>query len=333
MMTARRLHLGRLFAIAAVGGLASRWASDRRGEISFQGKVVFITGGSRGLGLVLARQLAREGARIFICARKQPELELAQKQVHDLGGECEFFVADVASKIAVEAAVRACEEKFGPVDVLVNNASIIQVGPALEMSNQDFRSAMDVNFWGTYYATEAVLPSMLVRGQGRILNVTSIGGVLAVPHLLPYTAAKFAAFGYSMGLGAELSGKGVSVTTAVPGLMRTGSFSNALFKGQREKEVGWFSFGATAPVLSMNAERAARKMIEACRRRRSCVTIGVPAKAGRLFYHLLPNTAATIFGWGTRVLPAEAGTRHEKALEGKRFRETTEPKLQHASRS
>src|SRR5450759_4776995 len=114
-----------------------------------------------------------------------------------------------------------------------------------------FELAMDVMYWGVLYPTLAVLPQMREHKRGRIVNITSIGGKVSIPHLLPYNSAKFAAVGLSEGLRAELAMDGVTVTTIVPGLMRTGSHINAYFKGKQEREYTWFALGASLPVISM----------------------------------------------------------------------------------
>ena len=132
--------------------------------------------------------------------------------------------------------VAEAAELLGPIDVLVNNAGIITVGPFLEMDVEDFDQAMKVMFWGPLYTTLAVLPAMRARKQGSIVNITSIGGKVSVPHLLPYCCAKFAAVALSEGLRTELMPDGIRVTTIAPGLLRTGSHLNARFKGKQADE-------------------------------------------------------------------------------------------------
>ena len=132
---------------------------------------------------------------------------------------------------------------------------------------------MDVMFWGTVYPTLAVLPQMIRRRQGRIANITSTGGKVSVPHLLPYCCAKFAAVGFSEGLRAELRRHGIKVTTVVPGLMRTGSHLNAQFKGKHDQEFAWFALALGVPVLSMSVDRAAAKIISACKRAQPSLTL------------------------------------------------------------
>src|SRR5690606_4950492 len=143
---------------------------------------------------------------------------------------------DVSDSAQVGKMLETIEAELGPVEVLVNNASIIQVGPLESQEIEDFERAMEINFWGTLHTTLAVLPEMRRRGAGRIVNITSIGGKVAIPHLLPYDCAKFAVVGFSEGLRAEVARHGISVTTVVPGLMRTGSPVNAFFKGDAERE-------------------------------------------------------------------------------------------------
>ncbi len=110
---------------------------------------------------------------------------------------------------------------FGRVDIVVNNAGIIQVGPMSTTTVEDFATALDVMFWGALYPTLAVLPQMRARRSGHVVNITSIGGMVSVPHLLPYTCAKFAAVGLSEGLRTELGQEGIHVTTVVPGWRRS----------------------------------------------------------------------------------------------------------------
>src|SRR5947207_4543781 len=182
--------------------------------------------------------------------------------------------------------------RFGRIDAVINNAGIIQVGPIETMTIEDFERAMAVNFWGVVYTTLAVLPSMLARRRGNIVNITSIGGKVSVPHLLPYSCAKFAAVGFSEGLRAELARDHIPVTTIVPGLMRTGGHLNALFKGDREAEFTWFSLGASLPGISMAAERAARQIVRAAKRGEAERILSLPANLLASFHGLLPGATA-----------------------------------------
>jgi NAD(P)-dependent dehydrogenase (short-subunit alcohol dehydrogenase family) len=282
----------------------------------FEGKTVLITGGSRGLGFVLARLFAEEGARIAICSRSETELRNAELKLRRRTDQILTHVCDVGDPAQVEAFVQAALERFGSIDVVVNNAGVIQVGPLEAMSREDFLDNMEVTFAGTLNVTNAALPA-LERSGGRIMNITSIGGVVAVPHLAPYTAAKHAAVGLSEALSIELKRKGIAVTTVVPGLMRTGSYGNALFKGKRETEYSLFALGASLPLVSMDAERAAMKMVDACRRRIPYVVVGAPAKMARLIFQLFPGTSLKLLGTLDRVLPgASPGDRHRAAERG-----------------
>ena len=153
----------------------------------------------------------------------------------------------------MEQTVEEILKLRGRIDVLVNNAGIIQVAPFENLNMQDFSSSMDVHAWGPLYMVQAVTPHMKRQGEGRIVNISSIGGLVAVPHLLAYTMGKFALTGLSDGLRAELAKDGIRVTTVAPGLMRTGSHVNAFFKGQHRKEFAWFSISGTNPLLSTHS--------------------------------------------------------------------------------
>lgn len=244
----------------------SPWPTDRsKGPL--QGKVVLITGSSRGLGLALAEEFGGLGASLALTARNAAELERARELLVSRldAGEDEIFTTagDLRDAEGADRVIQETTERFGQIDILVNNAGVITVGPIESQSVEDFRDVMNSNFFSGLHCTLAALPQMLARGHGKIVNIASIGGKVAVPHLLPYTASKFAAVGFSEGLNSELRAKGIQVTTVCPGLMRTGSHLNAVFTGDAAREYRWFSLGAGMPGLSTSARSAARKIVNA----------------------------------------------------------------------
>jgi NAD(P)-dependent dehydrogenase (short-subunit alcohol dehydrogenase family) len=274
---------------------------------SFRGKTVLITGGSRGLGLALAREFAQAGCRLVLCARDPQELERARHDLAQRGADVLTVPCDVADQSQVQYLVEQATQRFGQVDILVNNAGIIQVGPMHTATVEDFKAALDVMFWGVLYPSLAVLPQMRARHQGRIVNITSIGGMVSVPHLLPYTCAKFAAVGLSEGLRAELGQEGIHVTTIVPGLMRTGSHLRAAFEGQQEHEFTWFALGATLPFMSISAERAARQIVRATQRGAAEPILSLPAQLLGRFHGLFPGTTTNLLRVVNSLLPGAAG--------------------------
>jgi short-subunit dehydrogenase len=315
-----------LLAGAGVGALLGVRAALRKWrEFDFGGKAVLITGGSRGLGLVLARELAREGARLSICARDPEELERARGDLASRGAEVLAFPCDVTDRAQVNEWVQVSVEHFGGVDVLINNAGVIQVGPIEVMTLADYEEAMRIHFWGPLYTTLAVLPSMRRKRGGRIVNVSSIGGKIAVPHLVPYSASKFALVGLSEGLRAELQKDGIVVTTVCPGLMRTGSPRNATFKGRHRAEYAWFSISDSLPVTSMQSERAARQIIAACKRGDAEVILSAQAVAAVKFHQLFPELSADIRALVNRLLPAATGGIGQRRAKGKESESALSP--------
>src|SRR5690606_35227913 len=208
------LKIGLRWTAAAIGTyIVAHSVFQALTRFRLKGKVALITGGSRGLGLVLARQLGYRGVSVAICARSADDLAKAQQDLEERGIPAFPIIADVTIPEEVDAAVRDTINHFGRVDVLINNAGIIQVGPQDLMDLSDYQLAMQTNFWAHLYAMHAVIPHFTERGGGRIVNITSIGGKLALPHLLPYTASKFAAVGLSEGMHAELRKYNIIVTT------------------------------------------------------------------------------------------------------------------------
>ncbi len=269
----------------------------------FDGRVAVISGGSRGLGLLIARRLASEGARLAILARDSDELGRADADLSGRGAEVLSIPCDMRDRRDVEQAIAMIARRFGRIDVLINNAGIIQVGPLEHMRVEDFQEALAVHLYGPLYATLAALPHMRQRRAGRIVNITSIGGKMAVPHLLPYCTSKFALVGLSDGLRAELRRHGIRVTTVVPGLMRTGSPPNAYFKGHHRAEYAWFSLLDSLPLVSVAGDRAAARVVEACRDGRARLVITPQAFGAILFNELLPEPLTKLMSLFTRLVP------------------------------
>jgi NAD(P)-dependent dehydrogenase (short-subunit alcohol dehydrogenase family) len=328
----RNRYLVPVLAASGVAGfLIAREVRARIREMDLEGRVVIITGGSRGLGFLLAREFLRQGAKVAICARDDEELFRAERElVAETGAQVLAYRCDVSDPTQVEQFVNLVSRRLGAPDVLVNNAGVIEVGPLESMEHDDFRQAMDVMFWGVLNPTLAVLPYMREKHSGRIVNITSIGGLVSVPHLLAYCSAKFAATGFSEGLRAELAGTGIRVTTVSPGVMRTGSHVNAQYKGHGRAEFRWFSVGAGAPVISMDAERAARQIVRAAKRGEAQRILSLPATVLARLHGVAPGLTTGIASLANRMLPSDGvssrpfrGADLERSLDSRLYRTVT----------
>jgi len=287
--------------------LASRvW----RKPVNLRGKIALITGGSRGLGLAIAHELGSYGCDLALCARDANELEEAATRLRGRGIDTQTFPCDITKPAEVSGLVQRVVERFGRLDILVNNAGLINVAPLDNIERSDFDAAMDLMFWAPVNLTFAVLPLMRKQaGGGHIVNITSVGGRVAVPHLLPYCCAKFALTGFSTGLSTELNPEHVHVLTVVPGLMRTGSYLNVPFKGQPEKEFAWFGLIGNLPGFSVSGEYAAKSIREALQRRQMTCTISLPAKLLIQAEALLPEVTRTVMQVTNEfVLPRPSST-------------------------
>ena len=298
----------KLFAtLASIGIARELWT--RSHMLDLQGQVVLVTGGSRGLGLAIAEEFARQGAQLALCSREEDELEQARLTLGELTNDVFTLVCDVTKPEEVQNTIEHVTEHFGRIDTLVNNAGIISAGPQQTLTRADFEKSMDTMFWGAFNMVMAVLPQMKERGNGRIVNITSIGGKVSVPHLLAYCSAKFAATGFSEGLRAELARDGITVTTVAPGLMRTGSQINTTIKGSEHRtEYTLFSLLDTLPISSISAERAARQIVNATRRGTAELIISIQAQIFIRLYGAFPGLMTDLLSLVNRFLPRGIGT-------------------------
>jgi NAD(P)-dependent dehydrogenase (short-subunit alcohol dehydrogenase family) len=296
---------------AAALGLAV--AARYRRRYTFENKVVVVTGGSRGLGLVLARELASRGASLGLMARDAIELARARRTI-DSDSIVQLLPADVTDPAQVEQAFSTMIRRFGRIDVVINNAGQILSAPFDDTTKEDFTAMLDVHFWGTLNVSRAALPHLARHGEGRIINICSIGGRVPVPHLSAYCASKYAQAGLSAVMAEELRAKGIAVTTVLPGLMRTGSHIQAWFKGDRPAEFAMFSLVGGAPLTSMSAERAATLILDASARRRADAVIPFTYRQLSKIAALAPNTTINTLAAVNALLP---GPRTRFATQGK----------------
>jgi len=308
-----RLLLG---AAAATGAmlLARRALANRR---ELRGKVVVVCGGSRGLGRALAHELVRQGARVAICGRSAESLEQTRVWLQSFGRPVMAEVCDLRQREQTASFLARVEQQLGPIDVLIANAATIDVAPIEALGVEDFDAALREILGSAMHAALAVLPAMQARGRGNLTFIASIGGKLAVPHLAPYSTAKFAVIGFAEALSAELAKDGVRVLTVTPGLMRTGSHLHATFRGNAARELGWFGASATAPLLSIDADRAARRIVSAIDRGDRYLTFTPAAYVGAWLHDAAPNVWAHIAAIAARLLPrAPEGERRSGKREG-----------------
>ncbi len=294
-----------MIATGAVAGLA--YAILPRRSRLHPGQVAIITGGSRGLGLALAHRFGRAGLKLVLAARNEQELELARHELlhsGDVRNEDDILlvVCDLTDRAQATGLIDQAIRTFGALDVLINNAGIIEVGPVQNQPLEAYDRAMQTNFFAALYTIYAALPHLLAKGSGSIVNIASIGGKIPVPHLAPYVAAKFALTGFSETLHAELARYGVRVTTVCPGLMRTGGEEHAIFLGQHEKEQAWFKLGAKTPVLSASVEHAANRIYNATAAGCAEITITPQAWLAARVHGIAPGFSQFAGGLANRYL-------------------------------
>jgi short-subunit dehydrogenase len=297
-----RLSWG-LLAAGATAGLVLGAKLRQRRRHALRGRVVLITGGSRGLGLELAREIGRRGARVVITARDPEEIGRAVVDLRARGVTVLGIACDVTSSTEIGEMLRHVGRIWEPVQVLVNNAGQIEVGPAEHMVEADHRRLLELHALAPMRLIEAVIPEMRTAGRGQIVNIASVGGLLPLPHMLPYCASKHALVGLSRGDRVELDKYGITVATVAPGMMRTGSSRHATFKGRHRAEFTWFSLLTGLPGLSVSVQSAARQIVHAMERGETEVVIGSLARTGALAHKLAPRVTQALMAGANRLLP------------------------------
>src|SRR5947207_3288953 len=289
-------------------------------SFSYRDKVALITGGSRGLGLEIARQICAQRAKVALIARDPEELARAKTELDRLATEVLTIQCDLLESAQIQSAVQQTLQRFGKIDILINNAGIIEVGPIEHMQLKDFERAMRLHFWAPFILYLLVVPQMRSKGGGRIVNISSVGGKIAVPHMAPYSASKFALTGFSDAIRPELARDNICVTTVTPGLMRTGSQVHAKFKGDHAAEYGWFDWSRKIPFASISVERAARKILSACRRGKPALIMPLSAYFIMAANALFPNLTARVMKMFNRSLPPRVSQSGNEAKSGAEVR-------------
>lgn len=251
-------------------------------------KTVMITGASQGIGKATALQFARHGYDVVLAARQLDRLEAAATEVRALNRTALAISTDVRDSEQVKALVEQAIAQFGHIDVLINDASIYYMGPVEAASLDDWQQVINTNLWGYIHTIHALLPHLLQRGQGTIVNVSSIGGLDPIPYQVPYTTSKYAVTGLTKALRAELAPKGIHVCGIYPSFIRTRLMERALFRGKDAQARYELVDRAFHSPLLETPEDVAKAIWAAVKHDRSEVVVGT-AKLWTTLFHLAPG--------------------------------------------
>lgn len=188
---------------------------------SLKGKVAFITGGARGIGKATAIALAKEGVNVGLLARTEETLKEVAKEIEGIGVKAAYAVADVANKQQVEEAVEALTNQLGQADILINSAGVATFASVLEMDPEEWKRIIDTNLMGTYYVTRAVLPQLIEKNGGDIINISSTSGLGGAATSSAYSASKFAVIGFTESLAQEVRRNNIRVSALTPSTVAT----------------------------------------------------------------------------------------------------------------
>lgn len=253
------------------------------------GTTAVITGATSGIGRETALEFARAGANVVIAGRRKERLRQLVSEIESIGHQALSVATDVADQTQVDHLVRSSVERFGRIDTLVNNAGVAFAGRFDQMTIEDFRRVLDVNFWGAVYASKAAVAQMLEqRGGGVIINVSSIFGKRGVPSQTAYCASKFALAGFSEALRAEVMSNGIDVSTIFPGAVETEIFESSA--NQTGMEIPGF-------VPKFPAQAMAKIIVQTARFPRHEVVMALDAQAINFANKLVPGLMDLALGW------------------------------------
>lgn len=268
---------------------------------SFKDKVAVITGAGSGIGQALALALAKEGAQLAISDINEGQVAETARQCSALGAKVSHYKLDVGNRDAIYAHADAVVKAFGRVNLVINNAGVAVNASVRETTDADFEWLMNINFWGVIHGTRAFLPHLTASGEGHVVNVSSIFGMIGVPKQSAYNAAKFAVRGFTESLRQEMvnEGSAVGVSCVHPGGVRT-NIANAARKGASDahRDLG----SAFEKVAKTTPDKAASIILAGVRRNQSRIFVGADAKALDFMQRLLGSGYQRIIGPGAREL-------------------------------
>lgn len=271
---------------------------------AFAGKVAVVTGAGSGIGRALALGLTERGARLAISDVNTTGLDETVRLVEAAGGEVVAQPLDVAEREAVIAYAGSVADHFGVIHQIYNNAGIAHHGEVENTEFKDFDRVMDIDFWGVVHGTKAFLPHLIASGDGHVINISSLFGLLAMPGQSAYNAAKFAVRGFTESLREEmlLGNRPVQVTCVHPGGIKTAIARNATVSGDRE--VSSVSELFDRKLARTSPEKAAEVILEGVRKKKGRVLIGADAVALDLLTRVTGAGYERLVAMvGRRVLP------------------------------
>ncbi|HEX4868767.1 MAG TPA: SDR family NAD(P)-dependent oxidoreductase [Acidimicrobiales bacterium] len=273
---------------------------------TFQSRVGAVTGGGSGIGRAVATELARRGAEVALCDVDEAGLAETAAQISSTGTRVSTQRVDVADRRAVEEWADKVAADHGKVNLIVNNAGVALGANVETMSYEDLEWLMGVNFWGVVHGTKAFLPHLRAAGEGHIVNISSVFGMVGIPSQSAYNAAKFAVRGFTEALRLELDADGgkVSCTTIHPGGIKTNIARNGRFDDATMSELGQDAdklIEATERAFRTTPEKAAQVILDAVQADKRRAFIGADAQMFKLMAMLPPGVYQNAIRLGTRL--------------------------------
>ncbi|MUL36775.1 SDR family NAD(P)-dependent oxidoreductase [Gloeocapsopsis dulcis] len=263
---------------------------------------VLITGASQGIGKATALLFARKGYDLVLAARQPEPLQATAEEIQKLGRQAIAIPTDVRDPEQIKSLASKAIEHYGTIEVLVNNAGIYISGPVEEFSLEDWHQTIDTNLWGYIHTIYALLPHFLAQGSGTIINISSIGGKVPIPYLVPYTTSKYAVTGLTEALHSELKPKGIHVGGIYPNIIKSNFLERAIFRGKDQQDaqarLDQLNQVLNTPVIE-KPEDVAEAVWKAVKDQREEILVG-SANLSKAAYGIFPGLMQSVFRRGLK---------------------------------
>jgi len=307
-----KLNITKLLAwtfMAGIGGLAGYFAFKRKKrQFTYQGKVVLVTGGARGLGYIMARQLVEEGAKVIICARDADQLDKAYVLLRNHGEVTYPYVCDITEKENIVQLAYFIKKRFGRLDVLINNTGTITINPIEQLPLNNYKKFIESHLWGPMQLVRVLIPLLSKSREAKIVNIFSVGGKISLAKSQPYDVNEIVHAVFYDNISRVITGKNIKLTAIYPEFKDQDLPVNLKLKGHSEQELAWSKFNESRPLISLYAENVGKQILKTAQIGKKTLTLPFPRELARIVNNINTELNLTLCQLVDHLVPHDSGS-------------------------